>query len=125
MNTKGLQGAESDKSAVEDRRIEPRFPSLKTVTILPCASATHDEWKFVPALVEDISASGIGLIVSAALKPGDEFFIKLRHRGVVLAQYTVKYCRQSDPRRFRIGASLIGCVGSSDAATILECLKSE
>jgi hypothetical protein len=108
-----IESPDNATTAVDDRRSEPRYGSAKTVAICPSLSPAIS----APALVMDVSAHGIGLITQICLNGGDEFSVKL---DGAIAQYTVRYCRECDGGRYRIGASLT----AGDGGAIVESLRS-
>jgi hypothetical protein len=94
----------------QDQRKSPRYPSHRPIKYLPCKAA--EEWGFRPARLVDASSQGIGMRTSEAMKANDQFLVKFRAEGVVMLLYTVRYCRPLDPPDYRIGAQLIGFIGS-------------
>jgi hypothetical protein len=103
----------------DERRAAPRFPSGRTIIAFPTVSGLeHKRW----AIVRDVSASGVALLLAAPTEPGT-------HLGVELGEGVDGCRRQAMARVVRItdcgdGNWLVGCTFDSrlpdeDLATLL------
>jgi PilZ domain-containing protein len=103
-----------------ERRAERR--SACDVVIMPCG--TMASGKFRKARMVDCSESGIALLATRRLPPGEQFMLKIRLKRIVLAVYTVRHCRPIDDDVYRIGAELTGFIGphDCDSAAIFKAL---
>src|SRR5436853_7112920 len=75
----------------DPRRQEGRINCYKSITLLPCVA--EELWQFKRAWLVDCSPHGVGLIVSAAIQPGQQFLLKLKLDRLMLVIYTVRHCR--------------------------------
>ena len=74
----------------QDARCEERFEASRTIEILPVKA--RSDWSFLTGKLLDCSCSGMGLIVTGCLMPGEQFLVKLKlDRTVRLLIYTVRH----------------------------------
>ena len=105
-----------------ERRREPRVTCEKEVAIRPCRAS--DERGFRAARLLDCSVNGLGLSTDEPMDAGEQFLVRFQLDRVILAVYTVRYCRRLSGRHV-VGAALAGFIGGSDdpdAATIMAAL---
>ena len=106
----------------DERRREPRVPCEKAVAIRPCRAT--DERGFRPARLLDCSVHGLGLSTDEPMDAGEQFLVRFQLERMVLAVYTVRYCRRLSGRHV-VGAALAGFIGGADdpdAASIMAAL---
>jgi hypothetical protein len=83
-----------------EKRSEPRYSCPKLVRVRP---VSVPEVPFRLSLVQNVSASGIGLALSFPLTPGTLLEVEMRNRSVVCRYARVVHCTKQE------GGWLIGC----------------
>jgi hypothetical protein len=109
-------------AAADDRRREPRFPCDKMIAIRPCRPG--EDRGFRAARLLDCSVHGLGLFADESMDAGEQFIVEFKLGGLMLAVYTVRYCRRV-AKQYLVGAVLTGFIGGShepDAEAILQSL---
>src|SRR5215217_5685820 len=130
MAMRGSEPIEGSPLTAEDfrdaafaaRRGGARVPCDRPVSIRRCSPG--DDRGFRPARLLNCSINGLGLFTDEALAPGEEFIVQIKLERVVLALYTVRYCRRLTDR-YVVGAELSGFIrgqGDPDPATIMKML---
>lgn len=83
----------------------------KEVAIRTCR--TSDERGFRPARLIDCSVHGLGLSTDEPMDAGEQFLVRFQLERMILAVYTVRFCRRLSGRHV-VGAALCGFIGGSD-----------
>ena len=91
----------------DDRRREPRVGCDRPIAVLP-----YHEPRFVSGRFVDCSAHGVGVLLPQTLPVDERFLLKLRGESVTLLIYVIRNC-QPVGDSYRIGAELLGCIGTA------------
>ncbi len=93
----------------DERRVEPRVPCNRRITILP--SHPRHRGGFIDVTMFDCSRRGIGILADAPMEPREQFVAKLVIERLMMVVYTVRHCRRLGPREYQIGAELTRLAG--------------
>jgi len=108
-----------DAAGGDERRREPRIACDKEVAIRTCR--TSDERGFRPARLIDCSVHGLGLSTDEPMDAGEQFLVRFQLDRMMLAVYTVRYCRRLSGRHV-VGAALCGFIGGADDPDAVEIM---
>src|SRR5688572_20217060 len=102
---------------IDFRRFEPRIHCDRQMSILrpgvDALAGAEGANGFITARLTDCSLNGLGMMTSAALEVGEQFFVRLKIEKLTLLVYTVRYCIPMKADEFRVGAKFTGYTASS------------
>ncbi|MEO8026671.1 MAG: PilZ domain-containing protein [Bryobacteraceae bacterium] len=83
-----------------EKRREPRFPVVRDITV---RAWTPPTFEIVPGQVRDISRSGVGMVIDAAIPAGCEIEFRV---GEFQVFAEVRHCRARHEGGFLMGAKI-------------------
>ena len=103
-----------------ERRASPRRPCLREVS---CQAVRTGKEESVPALLEDVSNGGLGLVVRRCYEPGRVLAVSWQHplhgpKRTLLAQ--VVHCRNEGGGNWVVGCALASALTEEEVTALFK-----